>query len=286
MIKDLPLCEKVFFIHYQCEQFDVGRKIFSLSVLVNGKEIQFSLPDEAKNIKNFCDKVNELQREGLRPIHWNQTTHHYGETHIKNRYKELTSKSISLTYIEDINLSAWLKVCFGERYINHPRLDNLALLNKFNTIEQLEKDNRTFASVRLKLLSKIYFNIQRGTLITLKPQQLETKNLDEVKSNHPKHNPNLWSLECYNLFQYLWDNYYTSTKREITNIWFFLYEYDKIKYNLKATKGKYTDFICENYDIELKNFDKATHKFQQEYGTMNDHRINYEDTLLNKTQNT
>ena len=236
MIKDLPLYEKVFFIHYQCEQFDVGRKIFSLSVLVNGKEIQFSLTDEAENIKNFSNKVNELQGEGLRPIHWNQTTHHYGETHIKNRYKELTSKSISLTYIEDINLSAWLKVCYGERYIKHPRLDNLALLNEFNTIEQLEKDNITFASVRLKLLSKIYFNIQRGTLRTLKPQQLQISKPDEIESNHPEHNPNLWSLKCYNLFKYLWDNYHTSTKRQITNIWFFLNEYDKIDYRVHFQK--------------------------------------------------
>jgi hypothetical protein len=209
MIKDLPLYEKVFFIHYQCEQFDVGRKIFSLSVLVNGKEIQFSLPDEAKNIKNFCDKVNELQREGLRPIHWNQTTHHYGETHIKNRYKELTSKSISLTYIEDINLSAWLKVCYGERYINHPRLDNLALLNKFNTIEQLEKDNITFASVRLKLLSKIYFNIQRGTLITLKPQQLQISKSDEVEKE--LHN-NIFKGNTF----LLWFKYYENKNIDVT----------------------------------------------------------------------
>ena len=82
MIKDLPPNEKVFFIHYQCDDFSIGRKIHSLSVLVNGKEIQFSLPNEAENIKNYCDKVNELQREGLRSIHWGQSKHHYGESHI------------------------------------------------------------------------------------------------------------------------------------------------------------------------------------------------------------
>jgi hypothetical protein len=282
MIKDLPPNEKVFFIHYQCDDFSIGRKIHSLSVLVNGKEIQFSLPNEAENIKNYCDKVNELQREGLRSIHWGQSKHHYGEAHIKNRYKELTGKSISLTYKEDINLSAWLKDRYGERYIGHSRLDNLALLNKFNTVDQLKKDSLTYASDRVKLISKIYFNIQRDTLITQKPQQLQISKPDEIESNHPDHNPNLWSLKCYDLFKYLWDNYYTSTKRQITNIWFFLNEYDKVNYNLKATKEKYTEFILKNYNIQLKNFDKAPQKYQQEYGTMNEHRLNYEDLFLNK----
>jgi hypothetical protein len=278
-MKDLPSYEKVFFIHYQCDNFGVGTKISSLSVLVNGKEIQFSLPEETENIKRFHDKVNELQEKGLRPIHWGQTKHHFGEAHINNRYNKSTNESISLKYINDINLSAWLKVRYGERYIKHPRLDNLSLLNEFNTVKQLEKDSVTFASDRVKLLSKIYFNIQRDTLRILPLQQLETKNIDEVNSKHPKHDPNLWSLDCYKLFQYLWDNYRTSTKRQITNIWFFLYEHDKIKYNLKATKEKYTDFISINYNISLKNFDKASQKYLQEYGTMNDHRINYEDNL-------
>ena len=282
MIKDLPPNEKVFFIHYQCDDFSIGRKIHSLSVLVNGKEIQFSLPNEAENIKNYCDKVNELQREGLRSIHWGQSKHHYGEAHIKNRYKELTGKSISLTYKEDINLSAWLKDRYGERYIGHSRLDNLALLNKFNTVDQLKKDSLTYASDRVKLISKIYFNIQRDTLITQKPQQLQISKPDEIESNHPKHDPNLWSLKCYNLFKYLWDNYHTSTKRQITNIWFFLNEYDKVNYNLKATKEKYTEFILKNYNIQLKNFDKAPQKYQQEYGTMNEHRLNFEDLFFNK----
>ena len=52
-MKDLPPYEKVFFIHYQCDDFGVGTKISSLSVLVNGKEIQFSSPEETENIKRF-----------------------------------------------------------------------------------------------------------------------------------------------------------------------------------------------------------------------------------------
>ena len=133
------------------------------------------------------------------------------------------------------------------------RIDWAITLQYDTTVDQLKKDSLTYASDRVKLISKIYFNIQRDTLITQKPQQLQISKPDEIESNHPDHNPNLWSLKCYDLFKYLWDNYHTSTKRQITNIWFFLNEYDKIDYNLKSTKEKYTEFIFKNYDIELKN---------------------------------
>jgi hypothetical protein len=247
MITDLPLYKKVFFIHYQCEQFDFGRKIFSLSILVNGKENQFSLPDEAENIKNFCDKVNKLQVEGLIPIHWGQTTHHYGEAHIKSRYKELTSKSISLTYIEDINLSAWLKIRYGERYIEHPRLDNLALLNEFNTVEQLKKDNTTFASVRLKLLSKIYFNIQRGTLRTLKPLQLQSSKPDEVKKElHTK----IFNRNAFLVWEYMFDEFEINKGVKKRTDVKFMYEIMKKESLIHNTVNQkvFLEWITETYN--------------------------------------
>lgn len=116
-----------------------------------------------------------------------------------------------------------------------------------------------------------------------KPLQKEINKLKDNNSIHPEHNPNLWSLDCYKLFKYLFDNYYKDsrkpTKRQLTNIWFYMNEYDKIKYNLKATKDSYKLFIKNHYDIEIKNFDKAEQKYNTEYGTMNDHRINFEDSF-------
>ncbi|MGK0414598.1 MAG: hypothetical protein ACJA1B_002825 [Polaribacter sp.] len=108
-------------------------------------------------------------------------------------------------------------------------------------------------------------------------QQIETKKPDEAKSLHPKHDPNLWSLKCYELFKYLFDNYYKKTKRQLTNIWFYLNEYDPINYNLKATKDDYIIFIKKSHEIKITNFDKAQQKFQREYGTINEHRINFEE---------
>lgn len=116
------------------------------------------------------------------------------------------------------------------------------------------------------------------------PQQIENYKPDEGKSTHPKHDPNYWNKDCFDLFKYLFDEYYKGTIRQITNIWFYLNEFDrsnnKRKYVLKATKNDYKIFINENYNITIKNFDKARQKYEdKEVNTLNEHRINYEDSL-------
>lgn len=113
------------------------------------------------------------------------------------------------------------------------------------------------------------------------PQQNEAVKPDEVKKElHPKYDPNLWNNECFELFKYLYDCYYKTTKRQLTNIWFYLKENGNTKYNLKATKEQYESFIFENYQIKITNFDKAPTKWEdKEYDTIDDHRINFEDTL-------
>jgi hypothetical protein len=62
---------------------------------------------------------------------------------------------------------------------------------------------------------------------TKTPQQTETHKPDEIKNKHAVHFPNLWNLECYNLFKYLFENYYDAnnkTNRKLTNIWHFFKE--------------------------------------------------------------
>ena len=62
-------------------------------------------------------------------------------------------------------------------------------------------------------------------------------------------------------FKYIYDNYYKGTIRQLTNIWFYLKEYQNTKYVLKATKKDYINFIKNNYQIEIKNFDKSINKY-------------------------
>jgi len=103
---------------------------------------------------------------------------------------------------------------------------------------------------------------------------------------HPKFEPNLWNNDCFELFKYLYDCYYKNTNRQLTNIWFYLKEHGEAKYNLKATKDIYKDFILKNYRIKLTNFDKAQTKWEdKERSTINDHRINFEDGLKQIVEN-
>lgn len=257
MKDELPDFDKIFFIHYQCDDFTSGEKIHSLSIIENGKEIQFSLPDEAENIKNYCNKINELQEKSLRPVHWGQCKHHFGEAHIKNRYKDLTGEVVSLKYKGDINLSAWLKNYYGEKYITHPRLDNLALLNNFNTEKQLDKKSRTYASDRVKLISKIYFNVKKNSLITKSTQSLQTNEPYEIEELHN----NIFKGKAIFLFKEYVDSK-DMTPQSRTDFR-FLYEQMK-KDNLiydTVSLSQYIKFIQNNFgyvDDELKTINPNT----------------------------
>ena len=104
---------------------------------------------------------------------------------------------------------------------------------------------------------------------------------DEVEmKTHPKHDPNLWNKDCYELFKHLYDCYYKNTKRQITNIWFYLKENGNTKYILNATKEQYEIFILGNYHIKITNFDKAQTKWEdKEYDKIDEHRLIFEDNL-------
>lgn len=115
------------------------------------------------------------------------------------------------------------------------------------------------------------------------PQQPDNVKFDNIET---KHDPNLWNAECYNLFKYLFDNYYKGTKRQLTNIWFYLKEIENPKYILNATKEMYIPFILENYEIKITNFDKAQTKWEdKESRKLNEHRQNYEDSLKQIAEN-
>ena len=155
MLTPLPSYRSVFFVHYSCDKFDEGTQIFRLGIYAKDEMQEFCGDNEAEFIEAYCRRVTQLCAEGLIPIHWNQNTPVYGAAHIRSRYKELTGKDIELQYTNCINLSGWLIEKYGDDYISHPRLDNLAELNNLSG-KSTEQGSRTFFSNRLILLSKIY----------------------------------------------------------------------------------------------------------------------------------
>ena len=170
----LPNFNNVFFTHYQCESFDLCTKVVSLSVYAKGKIMEFSSSDEAKNIKDYFKKIDELSKENLILVHWNQERSYYSEGHLKDRYNELTNNIISISYGRVINLSQRLVSKYGQNYIEYPRLANLARLNEFMDISDIDKGDRISGTNRLLLLTKIYSNELNGSLKTrIKVPQLE-----------------------------------------------------------------------------------------------------------------
>jgi len=160
--------EKVFFTHYQCQEFEKGDEIYSLGIYSKGKSEEFSAKEE-KMIKAYSDKVNDLLDQGLSIVHWNQDRPNYGDSHIKQRYKSLTGKDLNLTYRNEINLAEKLIFMYGQDYIDHRtsgRLDNLAELNNFKGKTVNGKRNRMFDIDRLMLLTKVYYGALNNTLKT------------------------------------------------------------------------------------------------------------------------
>jgi len=161
---ELPIFKNVFFVHYQCDDFNISKEIKSLSIFAEDHVIDFINKSEAENIVDYCDKVKDLIKKGLTPIHWSQNRPYFGREHITSRYFELSGNNIELEYTNSLNLSGILKHKFGENYVNHPRLDNLAVLNSFNGISTIEKGKKTFDANRVLLLSKIYFGLLNNSL--------------------------------------------------------------------------------------------------------------------------
>lgn len=183
----LPI-SKVFFVHYQRDDFNEGEQITVLGIHSKGRAKDYK-GNEIESIKDYASRVNELLTEGLTLVHWNQDRPNYGTDHINNRYKDLTGENLGLEYSNEINLAEWLIFNYGQNYISHPRLDNLAKLNEFYGIRETELGQKTFATNRLLLLNKVYFNAFNGSLKTelsepqlvqKTPSQKEIKTLSEL----------------------------------------------------------------------------------------------------------
>lgn len=166
MNADLPELNRVFFTHYQCQDFQEGSAIYNMHIFAHGKAREYSDCDEAALIRQFHARVTELQEQGLIAVHWSQNRPYYGPDHIVKRYSELTGESICLEYENDINLSDWLKERFGEDYLpSGGRLDRLARLNNLHGCGETEEGSRIFAANRLLLIKNIYNKVRQNKLV-------------------------------------------------------------------------------------------------------------------------
>ena len=191
--------KNVFFVHYQRGEFNVDETITSLNIYHKGKAREFSSKNEVQDILDYYNAVTKYINDGYILIHWNQDRANYGEDHINKRYRDLTGDKLNLDYKDDLNLAEWLISKYGQNYIDHQRLDNLAKKNQFFGIREIEKGQTTFPSNRLLLLTKIYTNALAETLL-IEPYIVEQEELQKsIEKKSSNLNSNLLQYGFYNL---------------------------------------------------------------------------------------
>jgi len=173
----LPPYDKVFFVHYQCQNFNEGEQIYNMCLVYNNKIKQFdnNEPCEAAMIEAYCSLVTSYCKDGLIPVHWSQNAKYYGIDHICSRYKALTGKEISLEYPNEIDLSSLLIEMLGDDYVPHPRLDSLATLNNIKG-HSSDYGTRMYPTQRTQLFAKIYHKLLNTKLKIGNPAPLENEN--------------------------------------------------------------------------------------------------------------
>ncbi len=170
-IEQLPDTDNVVFTHYHCDNFNQGHKIHKLTA-INGSTNQVCSWDcgkedkqkEIKAIEAFHNFIT-IECNRFTITHWNQNRPEFGPAHINERYLELTGKELHFSYPQHIDLSNYLWKKYGNNYIDHPRLDNLALLNNFLGTSD-DPSGRSYPTQRVMLIAKIYSSEIRGKLKT------------------------------------------------------------------------------------------------------------------------
>lgn len=88
---------------------------------------------------------------------------------------------------------------------------------------------------------------------------IESKKIKE----EPKFNRNRWNEKCFNLFNYLIENYEKKGKIKFINIFYFLKnDVDKSSYPFAFTIKQYKVFIASKYDVKLIKFKTAEYDFK------------------------
>jgi hypothetical protein len=132
----------VVLIHYSCESFYDVKKgsptIVSIAIMdfLGGQVTTCALcdyPDEQSMLSTYF-KFLEENKDRLF-VHWNMNDSVYGFAAIENRYTQLTGENpFRLPREQMFDLDSLVQVKHGKQYVDHPKLWNLAVLNRYSTL--------------------------------------------------------------------------------------------------------------------------------------------------------
>lgn len=156
-------------VHYSRGEFKYPEKdeIFGLHVYYGGNFISFTADnpiEEIKAIQDYSKMIREIRDAGGIIYHFNQSSNIFGPDHICTRYTALTGLKLDLDYGKDcVNIGHELVKMHGDTYVPHPRLDNLARLNKWPGATT-DESSPIFDHTRTSLIVKVLYAAWNGTL--------------------------------------------------------------------------------------------------------------------------
>ena len=151
-------------------------------------------------------------------------------------------------------------------------LDLINFINTFEIPALMSKENEETITMKDDLEVEIAHRSE-------KPFLFESNQSAELNTKHPKHNPNIWNARCYELFKYLFENYYSGKKTQLMNIWFFLKSDIGTDYTPNPPRDLYLKFIFEEYEVKITNYDKPDNWFEKHLPILKGHLSNFEENI-------
>lgn len=175
--------ENYLIIHYSCESFygitdghtpritsiavyffdSAQTESFSIHKIAEKEHIDISEIEssydklERKMLDSFFRFVDNHQN--IKWLHWNMRDINYGFKAIEHRYEVLGGEPKIIDDTHKIDISRLFIMCYGVKYIEHPRLESLIKLNKISA-----KDFLPGAEEAKAFENKEYIKLHQSTL--------------------------------------------------------------------------------------------------------------------------
>lgn len=294
VINELDLVKQIFYSQIINEnnnwnQIDEGR--YCNHLYINSNEDLFELSKYKNYYTNRIDNSNSaLLKNELEEIYRKAITlWEYFLKELKD-HKDKREVYVGEDAIKQITESSVLfivrktKINYVSYNYNYDETPFTTFTKEANTKKCTNENLASFCVQLLKFidLTGVLEQVQVNGNKQNRTQQTEIIKNDEVINLHPKHNPNDWNKDCFELFKYLFDEYYNDKKKTNTKlmcVWFYLSEYKTEKYKMRIKKDDYITFIKQNYKITITNKDKPDNYDSKVFNTLEEHRIKFEDSL-------
>lgn len=239
---NLITLHEIFLQRHSIYQINEVQEIFANSILKKFREIPKTELPEGYTYNKFIKNIAlvEVSNEIMRLLTHNSA---------------LLQMFYSLNNFEEFEIRCCDNLLV-EQYPLYQKM-NLALNPKY--FENLRKNKSSESEIQETKVTEV----EQGEDLSVCAEPLPNLKRD----SYLNYNPNEWNEKCFELFNYLIDNYTAKNGKIIKfiNIWYFLRkEVDKKNYTFTYTQEKFTALIQEKFNITIKKFAKAEYDFDEQ----------------------